>query len=204
MTAPAKAAPMREDVTQAEKAFGRKIEGFGASYWRDTDQWRIYAMPDSSILVGTVEGYDKFRLDWIMAALREKQASEIARPDAGDEDVERVEVIDGATPVRDRAHALELLDDVDSLVRFCSVSMSDVERYNRGSIAFWRVVHWVAAMREGVDRGMVERAKEIEEAAREYFDHYLQDEADSEADCVWGAKQHLAAVRLRDALEQPR
>lgn len=56
------------------------------------------------------------------------------------------EAIDGATPVRDREHALELLDDVDSLVRFCSVSMQDVGRYNRGSIAFWRVVHWIAAM----------------------------------------------------------
>lgn len=50
------------------------------------------------------------------------------------------------SPVRDREHALEMLDDVDSLVRFCSVSMPDVERYNRGGEAFWRVVHWIAAM----------------------------------------------------------
>lgn len=50
-------------------------------------------------------------------------------------------------PVRDRAHALEMLDDVDSLVRFCSVNMPDVERYNRGGEAFWRVVHWIAEMR---------------------------------------------------------
>lgn len=56
----------------------------------------------------------------------------------------------GPAPVRDAKHALELLDDVDSLVRFCSVSMLDVQRYNKGSKAFWRVVHWIAALPEKV------------------------------------------------------
>lgn len=45
-----------------------------------------------------------------------------------------------------REEALLLLDDVDSLVRFCSVNMPDVERYNRGSESFWKVVHWIAEM----------------------------------------------------------
>lgn len=53
--------------------------------------------------------------------------------------------------VHNREHALELLDDTDSLIRFCSTHMMDVERYNRGSIAFWRVVHWIAAMPKNSD-----------------------------------------------------
>lgn len=53
--------------------------------------------------------------------------------------------------VRGREHALELLDDVDSLVRFCSVSMPDVDRYNRGGESFWKVVHWIAAMPKAAD-----------------------------------------------------
>lgn len=36
-------------------------------------------------------------------------------------------------PVRDRGHALDLLDDVVELIRFCSVNMLDTERYYRGS-----------------------------------------------------------------------
>lgn len=47
-------------------------------------------------------------------------------------------------PVRDARHALELLDDVDSVVRFCSAYMPDVARHYRGSEAMWRVAHWIA------------------------------------------------------------
>ena len=43
--------------------------------------------------------------------------------------------------------------------------------------------------------------REVEQAARAYFDSYLLDEADSEDDCVCGREQHLAAARLADALK---
>lgn len=43
-------------------------------------------------------------------------------------------------------HALELLDDANELINFCACHMSDVERYNRGSYAFWSVCHWIASL----------------------------------------------------------
>lgn len=40
----------------------------------------------------------------------------------------------------DRRELLRLLDHVDSLARFCSVSMPDVPRYYAGANALWAVV----------------------------------------------------------------
>lgn len=40
----------------------------------------------------------------------------------------------------DRRELLHLLDHVDSLVRYCSVSMMDVARYDAGANALWAVV----------------------------------------------------------------
>lgn len=39
---------------------------------------------------------------------------------------------------------LSLLDFADDLVRWASVSMPDVERYNRSSSAVWALVWWIA------------------------------------------------------------
>ena len=52
-------------------------------------------------------------------------------------------------PVRDARHALELLDDVNDLVNFCSTNMLDVPRYYRGSEAMWRVAYWLADIDAG-------------------------------------------------------
>jgi hypothetical protein len=52
----------------------------------------------------------------------------------------------------DRDELLHLLDHVDSLVRFCSVSVIDVGRYTRGSTAMWAVVHRLAGNDEMADR----------------------------------------------------
>lgn len=52
-------------------------------------------------------------------------------------------------PVRDARHALELLDDVSSLVDFCAAHMTNVERYHRGGEAMWRVAHWLADLDAG-------------------------------------------------------
>lgn len=43
--------------------------GFGASYHRNGNQWVIYTMPDAK-RIGSIDGYDKRRLDWIVEALR--------------------------------------------------------------------------------------------------------------------------------------
>ena len=40
----------------------------------------------------------------------------------------------------------------------------------------------------------------VADAALVYFEHYMQDEAEDEADCVCGKEQHDRAVGLRDAL----
>lgn len=49
-------------------------------------------------------------------------------------------------PLQAAEDALKALDDVDELVRFCSVSMLDTERYYRGAEAMWRVAHWIAGV----------------------------------------------------------
>jgi hypothetical protein len=51
-------------------------------------------------------------------------------------------------PVKDGDDALRMLDDVDSIVRFCSVNMPDVDRYYRGAEAMWRVAYWIAQFRD--------------------------------------------------------
>ncbi|MDH7641155.1 hypothetical protein [Sphingomonas oryzagri] len=45
-----------------------------------------------------------------------------------------------------------MLDDVNSLVNFCSVNMLDIDRYYRGSEAMWRVAHWIASLPEAKAR----------------------------------------------------
>jgi hypothetical protein len=45
------------------------IEGIGASYFRNTDEWTIYTMPGAKTLA-VVKGFDRRRLDWIVGALR--------------------------------------------------------------------------------------------------------------------------------------
>lgn len=170
MTLAPRAVPAREDVTQAicrlivpviaemrdkqqREYKARYAEGRPWSAYRHASKVLDHLLIDVERLIGEAH---------------------TTRPDAGDE-VEREGETDGATPVRDRAHALELLDDVDSLVRFCSVSMPDVQRYSRGGIAFWRVVHWIAAMREGVDQAIVEQLRKALEpfaAVADEWDHW--------------------------------
>lgn len=45
---------------------------------------------------------------------------------------------------QERNEILKLLDDVDSLVRYCSSSMPDVNRYYRGANAMWAVAWKIA------------------------------------------------------------
>lgn len=46
----------------------------------------------------------------------------------------------------------------------------------------------------------LERLAWVANAARTYFLHYAQDEAEDEDDCVCGREQHIRAAELRDAL----
>jgi hypothetical protein len=52
-----------------------------------------------------------------------------------------------------REEALLALDDVDVLIRYCAVHMprERARQYNLGGEAFWKVVHWIAAMPKGYD-----------------------------------------------------
>lgn len=52
-------------------------------------------------------------------------------------------------PVRNARHALELLDDVSSLIDFCAANMPDLDRYHRGGEAMWRVAYWLADLDAG-------------------------------------------------------
>lgn len=45
------------------------VEGFGASYNREEERWVIYTMPGVKPF-GTVDGYNKGRLDWVIETLR--------------------------------------------------------------------------------------------------------------------------------------
>lgn len=74
----------------------------------------------------------------------------------------------GLIDLRDADHALLLMDEVDSLVRFCSVNMLDADRYARGSWAFWSVCHWIARHRQQAERGEVWRP--IETAPKDWTD----------------------------------
>jgi len=76
--------------------------------------------------------------------------------------------------VRGPRHALELLDDVDSLVRFCSVSMSDAGRYKTGAESFWRVCRWLASC--AATRPTSDLAERIQGLVAEWSDDRLQDE----------------------------
>lgn len=67
----------------------------------------------------------------------------------------------GLIDVRDADHALLLMDKVDSLVRFCSVNMLDVDRYVRGSWAFWSVCHWIARHRQQAERDTLARMEPV-------------------------------------------
>ena len=42
--------------------------------------------------------------------------------------------------------------------------------------------------------------RHVAEAARVYYDHYMQDEAESPEDCVCGIEQHRRALAVRDGL----
>lgn len=55
----------------ASEAFGYLVEGFGASYDRESDQWLIYTMPDAKLFL-ILNGYDRDRLYWVMDGLRVK------------------------------------------------------------------------------------------------------------------------------------
>lgn len=48
----------------------------------------------------------------------------------------------------DRRELLRLLDHVESLVRWCSVSMLDVPRFTRGETAMWAIAHRLAGKDE--------------------------------------------------------
>lgn len=62
----------------------------------------------------------------------------------------------------DRREHLRLLDHVESLVRFCSVAMPDVPRFDAGSNALWAVV-WRLA---GDDQKADELAAKVPPVAR--------------------------------------
>ena len=47
----------------------------------------------------------------------------------------------------------------------------------------------------------IERLRVVATAARNYFDRYMQDEADDEDEFVCGKEQHESAAALRDALK---
>lgn len=53
-----------------------------------------------------------------------------------------------------------------------------------------------------VPQGELLRLRRIEAAARDYFVHYVQDEADNPEDCTCGHPQHERAVELRTALNE--
>ena len=50
-----------------------------------------------------------------------------------------------------RDELLGLLDHVDSLVRWCSVSMDDTARYYRGGNAMWAIAHRLTGNDEMAD-----------------------------------------------------
>jgi len=57
-------------------------------------------------------------------------------------------------------------------------------------------------------RADAERLRRVSDAAAVYYEHYMQDEADSPEYCVCGDEQHQRAVEVRDSLaalrqEQP-
>ena len=58
----------QEPADDTREAFG-KIDGIGASYIRETDSWRLYTMP-GAVGFASVDGFNRRRLDWIVAALR--------------------------------------------------------------------------------------------------------------------------------------
>jgi hypothetical protein len=49
------------------------VTGFGASYQREDDQWILYTTPGAN-RIGSIDGYDKSRLDWVVEALRAAHA----------------------------------------------------------------------------------------------------------------------------------
>lgn len=49
---------------------------------------------------------------------------------------------------QERNDILKLLDEVDSLVRYCSGNMPDVNRYYRGANAMWAVAWKIAGEAE--------------------------------------------------------
>lgn len=123
MTAPAKAAPMREDVTQAD--------------------WEIAYEFTRSGFMGGSDGIE------ILARLAARhRLAHTARPAAGDEDVERV-----ARGIYDATHA-DLRNCYSWDDRWEDHQEAGRERYYKEARAA------LAAMREGVDRGMVEVPRE--------------------------------------------
>jgi hypothetical protein len=121
MTAPAEAAPMREDVTQAD------IDA--------AEEWRY-------IVNHRWSEYEGDPVADLAASFRDHRLAHTARPDAGDEDVERVGRAIAAAEGRASPQRGEL----------------PWQHYKSAARAA------LAAMREGVDRGMVEVPREPTEA----------------------------------------
>lgn len=61
----------------ASTAFGHPVEGFGASYNRDTNSWSIYSIAGGwATSVATVPGASRRRVEWIINALRAANGEE--------------------------------------------------------------------------------------------------------------------------------
>ena len=51
-----------------------EVEGFGASYIRHEGRWKLYTMPGAKFF-GTVEGFDRASIDFVIDALRAHHAT---------------------------------------------------------------------------------------------------------------------------------
>ena len=92
---------------------------------------------------------------WPWGALREARERSAGLEEALARDLEAYAEVDLLRAELDRlkrAEMLGLLDDVDSLVRFCSCNMPDVERYDIGAKAMWSVAHRLAGNDEIADQ----------------------------------------------------
>jgi len=69
------------------------VEGFGASYSREKGKWLLYSMPGAKPF-GSVDGFDRAAIDFVIDALRSHRTALRAQPQAREE-AQPVGVVDG-------------------------------------------------------------------------------------------------------------